>query len=80
MPPVALTQMMSEVISRHTSKMPALSTTGGTSDARFICQLCDVAEFGLVGQTMHQINEHVETADIDRLEKIYHDILQEAGV
>lgn len=79
-PPGALTQMMSEVIARHTSKMPALSTTGGTSDARFICQLCDVAEFGLVGQTMHQINEHVETADIDRLEKIYHDILQEAGV
>ena len=79
-PPGALTQMMSEVISRHTSKTPALSTTGGTSDARFICQLCDVAEFGLVGQTMHQINEHVETEDIDRLEKIYHDILQEAGV
>ena len=78
--PGKLTQMMSKVIAAHTGKTPLLSTTGGTSDARFICTLCDVAEFGLVGQTMHKIDEHVALADIDKLEEIYHDMLVEAGV
>ncbi len=78
--PGKLTEMMSEVIAEHTGKRPELSTTGGTSDARFICTLCDVAEFGLVGQTMHKIDEHVAIADIDRLEKIYHGMLVKAEV
>ena len=57
---------------------PSLSTTGGTSDARFICKICPVAEFGLVGRTMHKIDEHVATDDIETLVSIYHDILARA--
>ncbi len=55
---------------------PELSTTGGTSDARFIKDVCDVAEFGLVGQTMHKIDENVLTADILSLKEIYLRILE----
>jgi succinyl-diaminopimelate desuccinylase len=58
-----------------TGRSPTLSTSGGTSDARFITTVCPVAEFGLVGKTMHQIDEHVEVSDIDRLAKIYEEIL-----
>ena len=54
-----------------TGRRPELSTTGGTSDARFIKDVCPVAEFGLVGQTMHQINERVPVADLEMLAKIY---------
>lgn len=79
-PSGALTKMMAEVIRTHTGRTPDLSTTGGTSDARFICQLCDVAEFGLVGKTMHKIDEHVEIDDIDRLAAIYCDMLVAARV
>ena len=50
---------------------PELSTTGGTSDARFIHAYCPVAEFGLVGQTMHKVDERVELADIAGLTAIY---------
>jgi succinyl-diaminopimelate desuccinylase len=52
-----------------------LSTTGGTSDARFIKNYCPVLEFGLVGQTMHQINERVETRDLETLAQIYQAVL-----
>jgi succinyl-diaminopimelate desuccinylase len=52
-----------------------LSTTGGTSDARFIQAYCPVAEFGLVGQTMHKIDERVELADVTRLVAIYRGFL-----
>ena len=52
-----------------------LSTTGGTSDARFIVNECPVVEFGLVGQTMHQVDERVPVADLDRLTAIYRRIL-----
>ena len=54
-----------------TAKQAKLSTSGGTSDARFLCHLCPVAEFGLVGQTMHKVDEHVAIQDIDDLTKIY---------
>ena len=54
-----------------TGKTPALSTSGGTSDARFITKICPVAEFGLVGKTMHKIDENVDVDDIDALVKIY---------
>jgi succinyl-diaminopimelate desuccinylase len=54
---------------------PKLSTTGGTSDARFIKNYCPVLEFGLVGQTMHQIDERVETKDLVELASIYQAIL-----
>jgi succinyl-diaminopimelate desuccinylase len=56
--------------------VPKLSTTGGTSDARFIKNYCPVLEFGLVGQTMHQIDERVETADLVELAAIYQAILE----
>jgi len=54
-----------------TGLTPELSTTGGTSDARFIHAYCPVAEFGLVGQTMHKVDERVELGDITRLVAIY---------
>ena len=54
-----------------TGVVPELSTSGGTSDARFINHLCPVAEFGLVGKTMHKVDEHVLIDDIDRLTAIY---------
>ena len=54
-----------------TGRTPELSTTGGTSDARFIHAYCPVAEFGLVGQTMHKADERVDAADIGRLTAIY---------
>jgi succinyl-diaminopimelate desuccinylase len=54
-----------------TGRTPELSTTGGTSDARFIHTYCPVAEFGLVGQTMHKADERVELADLAQLTAIY---------
>jgi succinyl-diaminopimelate desuccinylase len=58
-----------------TGRRPELSTTGGTSDARFIKDYCPVCEFGLVGATMHQVNERVETRDIETLTDIYEGVL-----
>ncbi|NVJ97712.1 MAG: succinyl-diaminopimelate desuccinylase [Alphaproteobacteria bacterium] len=55
--------------------IPELSTTGGTSDARFIKDMCPVVEFGLVGATMHKIDEHVAVADIEALTDIYEDVI-----
>jgi succinyl-diaminopimelate desuccinylase len=52
-------------------RVPELSTTGGTSDARFICQLCPVVELGLVGRSMHGVDEHAATADIQALTRLY---------
>ena len=62
---------LQDAITAVTGKVADLSTSGGTSDARFLCHLCPVAEFGLVGQTMHKVNEHVAIADIDCLTEIY---------
>jgi succinyl-diaminopimelate desuccinylase len=55
--------------------MPELSTTGGTSDARFIQAHCPVAEFGLVGLTMHKVDERVELSELAALTAIYHTFL-----
>ena len=57
--------------------VPVLSTSGGTSDARFVKDHCPVVEFGLVGQTMHQVDERVELAQIHRLKAIYSRILHD---
>ncbi|GIS15391.1 MAG: hypothetical protein CM15mP117_08230 [Alphaproteobacteria bacterium] len=70
-----LTELLSQSIKKLTRRVPELSTIGGTSDARFITKLCPVAEFGLVGKTMHQIDENVSIKDIDVLTNIYEDIL-----
>ncbi len=59
-----------------TGRTPDLSTTGGTSDARFIRDFCPVVEFGLVGQTMHKVDEHVATDDIVKLTAIYLQVLE----
>jgi len=66
-----LTDLMKAAISEVTGMVAELSTSGGTSDARFITHLCPVAEFGLVGQTMHKVDEHVLIDDIDQLTAIY---------
>jgi len=62
---------LSSAIEEVTGTNPELSTNGGTSDARFIKDVCPVVEFGLVGQTMHQIDEQVPLADLDQLTEIY---------
>ncbi len=62
---------LSASIEKVTGRKPALSTTGGTSDARFIKDYCPVVEFGLVGQTMHMIDEQVAIADLEQLTAIY---------
>ncbi|MDJ1157682.1 succinyl-diaminopimelate desuccinylase [Chelatococcus sp. SYSU_G07232] len=67
--------MTAAAIEAATGRRPTLSTTGGTSDARFIKDYCPVLEFGLVGQTMHQVDERAAVADIRRLTAIYKHVL-----
>ncbi|MBN9446718.1 MAG: succinyl-diaminopimelate desuccinylase [Bosea sp.] len=67
--------MVADAVEAETGKRPALSTTGGTSDARFIKNYCPVVEYGVVGQTMHQIDERVALADLAALERITHRLL-----
>lgn len=74
-PPNDFVGFVSDAIEAETGHKPRLSTTGGTSDARFIVGHCPVVEFGLVGQTMHQVDERVAVADLDRLAAIYRRIL-----
>lgn len=69
--PDAFVDLVSDAIEAETGLRPKLSTTGGTSDARFIKDACPVIEFGLVGETMHQVDECVAVADLDRLTAIY---------
>jgi succinyl-diaminopimelate desuccinylase len=58
-------------VEKVTGRRPALSTTGGTSDARFIKNYCPVVEFGLVGKTMHMVNERVALSDLETLTLVY---------
>ncbi len=74
-PPGALSDLVSRAVAAETGLTPELSTTGGTSDARFIKNHCPVVEFGLVGRTMHQVDECVEVAQIEQLKAIYTRIL-----
>ncbi len=67
--------LVSDAIAEVTGRKPVLSTSGGTSDARFIREYCPVVEFGLVNQTMHGIDEHVATADLVALTAIYRKII-----
>ena len=73
--PGAFTDLAVAAIEDVTGRKPELSTSGGTSDARFISQYCPVIEFGLVGQTMHQIDERTPVSDLEKLTKIYRGIL-----
>ncbi len=68
---------LSKIIEKHCKITPTLSTTGGTSDARFIKNYGRVVEFGLVGASMHKINEYSNNADIEKLKDIYLDVLND---
>lgn len=74
-PPGDLSALVSEAVEHVTGETPELSTSGGTSDARFIQAACPVCEFGLTGQTMHKADERVATKDLQNLTEIYHRIL-----
>ncbi|MDE4274790.1 succinyl-diaminopimelate desuccinylase [Phaeobacter gallaeciensis] len=76
-PPGALSDLVSTAVAAETGVTPELSTTGGTSDARFVKSHCPVVEFGLVGKTMHQVDENVEIAQIHQLKAIYSRILKD---
>ena len=72
----ALIASLSSAVENITGKAPKLSTTGGTSDARFIKDYCPVVEFGLVGQTMHMVDERVSVADLETLTQIYQTFIE----
>jgi succinyl-diaminopimelate desuccinylase len=74
--PGAFTDLVAAAISDTVEIAPDLSTTGGTSDARFIRAMCPVVEFGLVGATMHAVDERVAVADIEALSRIYQRIIE----
>ena len=74
-PPGRFSALLARVVEDVTGRAPELSTSGGTSDARFIKDFCPVAEFGLVGQTMHKVDERISVADLDALTDIYAAIL-----
>ncbi|MEC7259642.1 MAG: succinyl-diaminopimelate desuccinylase [Pseudomonadota bacterium] len=74
-PPGALSDLVSAAVAAETGVTPVLSTTGGTSDARFVKNHCPVVEFGLVGKTMHQVDEQVPVDQIHQLKRIYSRIL-----
>jgi succinyl-diaminopimelate desuccinylase len=75
-PPGPFIDLVAGAIEHVTGRTPALSTSGGTSDARFIKDYCPVIEFGLVGQTMHQVDERTPVADLVQLTAVYRQILQ----
>jgi succinyl-diaminopimelate desuccinylase len=73
--PCRFTDTMSDAVESVTGKKPKLSTSGGTSDARFITNFAPVVEFGLIGATIHQVNEHARIDDIKNLTEIYKRLL-----
>lgn len=76
-PPGELSALVATAVAAETGVTPELSTTGGTSDARFVKAHCPVVEFGLVGQSMHQVDEHVVVEQIHQLKAIYGRILRD---
>ncbi|MCX7558138.1 succinyl-diaminopimelate desuccinylase [Sulfitobacter sp. F26204] len=76
-PPGPLSTLVASAVEAETGVTPQLSTTGGTSDARFVKSHCPVVEFGLVGQSMHQVDENVRIEHIHQLKAIYGRILKE---
>ncbi len=75
-PPGVHSQMLQDAIKKVTGRDPDLSTTGGTSDARFIRSHCPVIEFGIVGKTMHKVDERVAVYDMHALTAIYSEVLK----
>jgi succinyl-diaminopimelate desuccinylase len=76
-PPGPLSDLVAGAVRAETGRDPVLSTTGGTSDARFVKDHCPVVEFGLVGQSMHQVDEHVRLDHIRQLKAVYARILRD---
>ncbi|MPY70350.1 MAG: succinyl-diaminopimelate desuccinylase [Alphaproteobacteria bacterium] len=74
-PPGPLSAAIAAAVTKATGLTPELSTTGGTSDARFIKDFCPVAEFGLISQTMHKVDERAAVSDIEALADIYEAVL-----
>lgn len=76
-PPGALSDLVAAAVTAETGVVPDLSTTGGTSDARFMKNHCPVVEFGLVGKTMHKVDENVPVEQVHQLKAIYARILRD---
>ena len=76
-PPGDFSALVARAVQAETGRVPEYSTSGGTSDARFVKDHCPVVEFGLVGKTMHQVNERVEVAQIHALKAIYARVLKD---
>ncbi|MFL2790879.1 MAG: succinyl-diaminopimelate desuccinylase [Paracoccaceae bacterium] len=75
--PKSLADLVRKSVEKVSGITPVFSTSGGTSDARFIFKKCPVVEFGLVGERMHSINESIPTSQIFALEKVYFDLIKE---
>lgn len=73
--PGAFTGVVSAAVEAVTGRVPELSTSGGTSDARYMRKLCPVVEFGLVGTTMHKTDEHVPVAELEALTQVYQAVI-----
>jgi succinyl-diaminopimelate desuccinylase len=69
--PGPLVTTLTDAVKSVTGRTPALTTGGGTSDARFIKDICPVVEFGLVNATIHQVDEHTSIDDLEKLTEIY---------
>lgn len=76
-PPGPFVELVAKSVTACTGVEPQLSTSGGTSDARFVKDHCPVVEFGLVGKTMHQVDERVEVAQIHQLKAVYARVLRD---
>ena len=76
-PPGDLSDLVASAVEAETGRKPELSTSGGTSDARFVKDHCPVVEFGLVGKTMHQVDERVAVEQVHQLKAIYTRILRD---
>jgi succinyl-diaminopimelate desuccinylase len=76
--PGALSTLVSDAIRQVTGITPELSTSGGTSDARFLSKLCPVVEFGLINATMHKLDEAVAVADVEALTQVYARVIETA--
>nr|WP_111301923.1 succinyl-diaminopimelate desuccinylase [Paracoccus saliphilus] len=74
--PGPFVDMVRDVVTQETNRQPVLSTSGGTSDARFVKDHCPVVEFGLVGHHMHQVDERVPAQQVRQLQSIYHRVLE----
>jgi succinyl-diaminopimelate desuccinylase len=75
-PPGPLSDLVARAVRDETGLDPVLSTTGGTSDARFVKDHCPVVEFGLVGHRMHAVDERVRVEQIDALKRVYGRVLR----